>query len=100
MKKLHVSQSLVEVESLKDLLEGAGIACMVRNQQSSSLAGSVPFVEVFPELWVLNDQDYDIGKELLAGQASTAMPGSDWTCAVCGECHATDFVTCWKCGVE
>lgn len=100
MKKLHVSPSLVEVESLKDLLEGAGIACMVRNQQSSSLAGSVPFVEVFPELWVLNDQDYDIGKELLAGQVSTAIPGSDWTCAVCGECHATEFVTCWKCGVE
>lgn len=98
MKKLFVSQSLAEIESLKELLEGAGIACTVKNQQGSSLAGSVPFAEVFPELWVINDQDFERAKEFLAEQAETAIAGPAWICAGCGESHAGEFVSCWKCG--
>ncbi len=48
MLKIFVSQILVEVESLKEILEQAGIPCTVKNQQGSSLAGEVPFAEVFP----------------------------------------------------
>jgi hypothetical protein len=32
MKRLFVSQSLVEVESLKELLSTDGILCTIRNQ--------------------------------------------------------------------
>jgi len=70
MKRLFVSQSLVEVESLKELLGTDGILCTIRNQQGSSLAGEVPFVEVFPELWVVNDADFVRAKELLEEQGS------------------------------
>lgn len=50
MKKVLVSQNLVEIEVLKERLEQAGIPCTIKNQRSSSLAGEVPFAEVFPEL--------------------------------------------------
>ena len=70
MKRLFVSQSLIEIESLKELLSTDGILCTIRNQQGSSLAGEVPFVEVFPELWVVNDADFDRAKELLEEQGS------------------------------
>ena len=101
MKQLFVSQILVEVESLKELLDKAGIPCTIRNQQGSSLAGVVPFVEVFPELWVVNDADFDRAKGLLEEQAS----GDDierpiWVCSGCGEKHAGLFTACWKCGRE
>ena len=43
-----MSQILVEAESLKEILEQAEISCTVKNQQGSSLAGEVPFAEVFP----------------------------------------------------
>ena len=48
MKKLYVSQSLIDVESRKELLDQAEIPCMVKNQRSAMLGGEVPFAEVFP----------------------------------------------------
>lgn len=59
MKKVFVSQNLIEVEMRKERLEQAGIRCMIKNQRSSSLAGEIPFTEVFPELWVIQGEDYD-----------------------------------------
>ena len=101
MKRLFVSQSLVEVESLKELLSTDGILCTIRNQQGSSLAGEVPFVEVFPELWVVNDADFDRAKELLEEQASgDEVERPMWVCAGCGEKHVGLFTACWKCGRE
>ena len=101
MMKLFVSQSLVEVETRKEVLDQAGILCTIKNQQGSSLAGEVPFAEVFPELWVLHDLDYPKAKELLETWAKEApMGGSEWQCAKCGEHHTREFTTCWKCGSE
>ena len=101
MKQLVVSQSLVEVESLKELLSTGDIHCTIRNQQGSSLAGEVPFVEVFPELWVVNDADFDRAKELLAEQGSgDEVERPMWGCAGCGEKHVGLFTACWKCGRE
>ena len=48
----------------KERLEQAGIRCMIKNQRSSSLAGEIPFTEVFPKLWV-QDEDYDRARRLL-----------------------------------
>ncbi len=99
MKRLFVSQSLVEVESLKELLEKSGIACTIKNQQGSSLAGEVPFTEVFPELWVINNADLDRAKDLLEEQANDKEANSlVWRCAGCGEQHVGQFTACWKCG--
>ena len=101
MKRLFVSQSLVEVESLKEYLSADGILCTIRNQQGSSLAGEVPFVEVFPELWVVNDADFDRAKELLEEQGSgDEAERPMWVCAGCGEKHVGLFTACWKCGCE
>ena len=101
MKRLFVSQSLVEVESLKEFLSTDGILCTIRNQQGSSLAGEVPFVEVFPELWVINDVDFGRAKELLEKQGSGDEGERPiWVCAGCGERHDGLFTACWKCGHE
>lgn len=101
MKRLFVSQRLVEVESLKELLSTDGILCTIRNQHGSSLAGEVPFVEVFPELWVVNDADFDRAKEFLEKQGSgDEVEPPMWVCAGCGEQHVGLFTACWKCGHE
>ena len=101
MIKLYVSQSLVDVESRKEVLEQAGILCTVKNQQGSSLAGEVPFAEVFPELWVIHDEDYPKAKDILENwDKEPASIKSDWRCSQCGEIHEGEFTTCWKCGQE
>ena len=101
MKQVFVSQSLIEVEMRKEWLEQAGIRCTVKNQRISGLAGEIPFTETFPELWVLDDQDYDRVRQLLA-EETEMLPSSQntWTCAGCGERHESQFGTCWKCGQD
>lgn len=100
MKKLFVSQNLIEVEMRKERLEQAGIRCMIKNQRSSSLAGEIPFTEVFPELWV-QDEDYDRARRLLE-EGLVLLPSNQdmWSCVGCGERHESQFSKCWRCGQE
>lgn len=101
MQKLFVSPMLVEVESLKEILEQESILCTIKNQQGSSLAGEVPFAEVFPELWVLNDDDYPRAQDFLENwRQAQSVEATPWTCSNCGETLEKDFTSCWKCGSE
>lgn len=101
MIKLFVSQISAEVESLKELLDQQDIPCTIKNQQGSSLAGEVPFAEVFPELWVLNNEDFPKAKGFLTDwEESQPTESTDWTCSQCGESHTKEFTTCWKCEAD
>jgi hypothetical protein len=101
MQKLYVSQSLIDVESRKELLDQAEIPCTIKNQRSAMLGGEVPFVEVFPELWVLQDEDYERAQTLLNDwEEAQPLESTSWTCVSCGEVHQKEFTTCWKCNEE
>jgi hypothetical protein len=90
MKKLLSSVNMAEVGLLKSLLEADGIPCATRNEQLSIASGGVPFVDCYPELWVLNDEDYATAQERLARwhntQAQRRAEGSeeraDWSTSV------------------
>jgi len=101
MKKLYVSQSLIDVESRKELLDQAEIPCTIKNQRSAMLGGEVPFVEVFPELWVLQDKDFVKAQTLLQDwENAQPLETTSWTCGSCNEVHQKEFTTCWKCNRE
>jgi hypothetical protein len=101
MKKLYVSQSLIDVESRKELLDQAQIPATIKNQRSAMLGGEVPFVEVFPELWVLKDEDFERANTLLEDwERAEPVETTGWTCSSCSEVHQKEFTTCWKCGQE
>ena len=101
MKKLYVSQSLIDVESRKELLNQANISCTIKNQQSAMLGGEVPFAEVFPELWVLHDENFEQARVLLRDwEEAQPLETTSWTCGRCGEIHQKEFTTCWKCNQE
>ena len=101
MKQVYVSPNLIEVESRKELLDHAQIPTTIKNQRSTMLGGEVPFVEVFPELWVLRDEDFEQAKLLLEDWERAQPVGTTgWTCSWCGEVHTREFSTCWKCGQE
>jgi len=101
MRQVFVSQHLFEVEMRKEQLEQVGISCTIKNQRSSGLAGEIPFTEVFPELWVIHDEAYDRARRLL-DDGLVALPSKQdgWVCQGCDERHESQFVICWKCGLE
>ena len=70
-----------------------------RNEHLGSIVGEIPFQEVWPELWVRNDLDYDRALQLLDRATLEAeSPGTPWRCPSCGTEVEGQFAACWNCG--
>ena len=101
MKKLHTFSHRERPQAFlfRELLEKEGIACLLRNAQLASALGEIPFIECYPELWVLDDEVYPRARLLLDGWLRTDAPtAGPWVCPGCGEQLEGQFGSCWKCG--
>jgi len=99
MKKLTSSESLITIHHYKNLLASEGIPSKIRNEHLGSIMGEMPFVETWPELWVINDLDFDRATQLL-NNADAESPTTPWTCKSCGEENEGQFAACWKCNTS
>lgn len=97
MRKVFEHPASHEVGHYASILESHGIKASVRNENASSLVGEVPFVAAYPELWVLDDDDYERAIALLAEYRSAQPSGDAWTCPECGESVPGTFSGCWRC---
>jgi hypothetical protein len=87
------------VGQMQSVLESNGIRTFIRNQYGSSVMGEVPFIEVVPQLFVLEDRDAPRARELLRDlEEPPADVRGDWTCAKCGTGVEGNFESCWQCG--
>ena len=100
MKKLHTFSLADRAEAglLKELLEREGVVCLIRNEQLFAALGEIPFLECFPELWVVDDEVWPRAKSLLANWFKQEVDPLSWTCFSCGEVLEWQFGACWKCG--
>lgn len=98
MKKVTSSDSLITIRHYKNFLEAEGIRCVVRNEHLGSIYGEMPFAETWPELWVVNDIDYDRAVQLIDEGIVDESPHSPWRCRKCGEENEGQFAACWNCG--
>ena len=60
----------------------------------------MPLQEIWPELWVINDIDYDRARQLLDNAIVDESPHANWTCRQCGEENEGQFAACWNCGTQ
>lgn len=98
MRKVHTAESIIEIAHLRNVLEQAGIACYVRNERLGGVVGEIPFVECWPELWVLRNGEELRARGLIdAARAAVLEPAPDWICAACGERVEGQFDACWRC---
>ena len=100
MKRLSFHDSLVEAVHLKNLLEQAGIACLIRNEQLCGALGEIPFLECLPEVWIRDDTQLARAERLLAELRSVGPAGGPWRCRDCAELNEAQFAACWRCGAE
>jgi len=102
MKKLHTfgpwERPLANL--LKDRLAQEGIVCLLRNDDLVSVMGEVPFIECYPELWVIDAETWPRAKLLLDGWLASASALTNWQCPACGEILEGQFNSCWNCGQE
>lgn len=84
---------------LRDRLQQEGITVLLRNEELFSAMGEIPFVELRPELWVIDDEVLPRAQQLLRAWQQPG-DGTDWTCPGCGELLEGQFEACWKCGIQ
>jgi hypothetical protein len=99
MIKVFEDFDVTLVGHYQSVLESNDIATFMKNQFGTSGAGELPFVEVVPQLWVLNEADTGRAKALikeLRYPESSEQPQS-WVCPGCGEPQEAEFTHCWKC---
>ena len=97
MIRVFSSPSLVAVYHAKNLLEAAGMRCIVRNEALSSGLGELPFADCQPELWLIDDAWAERAGRVLAEAPHPPQTGALWQC-VCGEIQEAQFTQCWHCG--
>ena len=102
MKKLHTFPFADRAEAglLKELLEREGVACLIRNEQLFAALGEIPFLECYPELWVVDDEVWPRAKRLIDNWLSSEEETPSWLCPSCGETLEGQFGACWQCGKE
>jgi hypothetical protein len=88
------------VGQMRSLLESNGIKTFIRNEYGVGGLGELPFVEVVPQLFVLEEKDVARAKELLLLDLPMEESEDDWVCPECGVDVDGNFSRCWKCGVN
>ena len=100
MQRLLSHQSVTHLGYLRGILEAAGIGCFIKNERLSGALGEIPFLECWPELWIIDVGDLAQAEQLLGAAQAVAAPGEPWRCSSCGEMIESQFVTCWQCGTD
>ena len=99
MIKVFENFDFSRVGQMQSLLESHGIKTFIKNQYGSSVMGEVPFVEVVPQLFILEEKDLIRARELLLLDLPVEELEEAWICPECGADVDGEFHRCWKCGI-
>jgi len=99
MIKVFEDFDITLVGHYQSVLESNDIATFMKNQFGTSGAGELPFVEVVPQLWVLNEADVERAKALIEElhNPDNNQQLKAWVCPKCGTAQEAAFTHCWKC---
>lgn len=82
---------------LHDALASHHITTVIQGDYLQGAAGELSALQ-FPVLWVVEDGDYYLGRQLIERylpQPTEAQ--SEWRCSQCGEWVDAGFELCWNC---
>ncbi len=98
MKRVYSAEHGLMTEHIKDILQEEGINCMIKNLNLAGALGELPPIECWPEVWILEDEDYDRASSIVEDLIKDSDEyRSSWVCQ-CGEKIEGQFTACWNCG--
>ncbi|MFD2256289.1 DUF2007 domain-containing protein [Luteolibacter algae] len=98
MKELFRERDLARISYYQSLLEYAGIATFIKNENLSTTEGfSIP--DYFPALCVVHDEDFDAAQSCIRQNLMENQKASETEilCPSCGEKSPGNFACCWNC---
>ncbi len=96
MKLVYTHPNPIVVAQSRSTLEHAGIDCTLRNEYAMGAIGELAPIDAWPELWVINDRDYERAQRLLESSRQ-AVQGAQWRCSKCRQDNPPTFEICWHC---
>lgn len=99
MKKIYSNENNFIVHNVKNLVEGYGIDVFMKNEFVQGAIGEVPSIAAWPELWVVDDNDFDKARDIVNAAQHNANT-VDWICNHCAEANDASFDVCWNCQHE
>ncbi|HRR28712.1 MAG TPA: RdgB/HAM1 family non-canonical purine NTP pyrophosphatase [Victivallales bacterium] len=74
MRKLMSNLNLLKLEIYRALLESNGIKSYIKNENISNLKYLLPYNEIIPELWIINDEDFSKAINLISSKPISMKP--------------------------
>lgn len=99
MKLVYTHENRFLVGNAQNILEQAGIRVVWKNEFSSGAIGEISPFDTWPELWVVEDTDYQQAINILSNAFNTST-APEWQCTQCHEHNDAAFETCWNCQTE
>ena len=100
MLKLYEAADRIEAQLLKDCLEEQGVTAVILGDALSGAMGELP-VNIYPEVWVLHNQQMaqagGILRKFISSRQAKGESKADWRCSNCGERVDAAFDICWNC---
>ncbi|MDO9319315.1 MAG: DUF2007 domain-containing protein [Gammaproteobacteria bacterium] len=97
MKRIYTHDNIVVLHSAKNVLALNNIESFVKNEHTIPVGARHGISNIFHELWILNDQDYDKASRVIETEIVNPEPKASWICSNCGEENEGSFEVCWKC---
>jgi len=96
MKRLIQAPNGALAHLWAEQLRGAGFDVSVQRQFAGGIAGQIPVDQSLPEIWIMDDDQYDRARQVLADLQD--LPHRRWHCPKCRELVEGPFDQCWNCG--
>jgi hypothetical protein len=96
MQMLYQASDALQANLLKDHLGAHRIHAVVLGDYLSGAAGELSAIN-FPTVWLVEDRDLLLARQLLAEFLTPAEPAAAWHCPTCGADIDGEFSLCWSC---
>ena len=97
MKRVYLAANLLDAQIAVDVLAVRGIKTHIFNAHAAGGLGELAATQIWPEVWVAEDEDARQAMLLLDEIHSAEDTGSK-LCPQCGEENPGNFLSCWHCG--
>ena len=92
---VYSNESSFLVNNVKNIIEAEEIEVFLKNEYAQGAVGEISTFDSWPEIWVVNDLDYDRAIEIV--KSSQSNKTGEWICKSCSESNDLSFEICWKC---
>lgn len=96
MKLVYSDENHLLANNVKNILETRGIEVILINEFAQGAIGEISAFDAWPELWVVDDEDFDKAMEIVL-ESTQDTQRADWFCRKCKESNAASFEICWNC---